>query len=111
VELAVNGSLVRYSLIRGRCVRHVEDIRAGGTLTRFLSEFVQKARRINLGDGMNYQTQMGPLISDAQRKKVIAYVEKAKIEGATVACGGVIPPTRLEERLFLRAHGTDRRGA
>jgi len=34
---------------------------------------------------------MGPLISDAQRKKVIAYIEKAKAEGAQVAGGGKIP--------------------
>jgi betaine-aldehyde dehydrogenase len=34
---------------------------------------------------------MGPLISDEQRKKVMAYVEKAKHEGARLFCGGKIP--------------------
>jgi betaine-aldehyde dehydrogenase len=58
---------------------------------KFINSFVDKAKAIKLGLADNHETQMGPLISDSQRKKIIAYIEKAKIEGAKVLCGGKIP--------------------
>jgi len=45
---------------------------------------------------------MGPLISEAQRKKVIAYVDKAKAEGASLLCGGSVPDgAEFEKRVFF----------
>ena len=58
---------------------------------RFEASFVEKAKRIKLGISDRHETQMGPLITDSQRKKVIAYLEKAKREGAKILCGGNIP--------------------
>jgi betaine-aldehyde dehydrogenase len=58
---------------------------------QFTASFVEKAKAIKLGPADHPETQMGPLISDNQRKRVIAYVEKAKAEGAKVLCGGKIP--------------------
>jgi acyl-CoA reductase-like NAD-dependent aldehyde dehydrogenase len=55
---------------------------------KFIEDFVAKAKRIKLGNGLDYETQMGPLISEAQLKKVIECVEKAKKEGAKLLCGG-----------------------
>jgi betaine-aldehyde dehydrogenase len=57
---------------------------------KFLNDFVEKTKRIKLGDGLSYETQVGPLISQAQRKKVIEYVERTKAQGAKLACGGKI---------------------
>lgn len=57
----------------------------------FVACFVEKTKRIKLGNGMDYEAQMGPLISDAHRKKVMTYAEKAKKEGAKLLCGGKIP--------------------
>lgn len=34
---------------------------------------------------------MGPLVSGAQQKKVLGYIESARGEGATVFCGGGVP--------------------
>jgi betaine-aldehyde dehydrogenase len=57
----------------------------------FVESFIEKAKRIKLGPADSHETQMGPLITDSQRKKVIAYLEKAKREGAKILCGGNIP--------------------
>jgi len=35
---------------------------------------------------------MGPLIRESQRQRVLAYIERAVDQGATVATGGAIPP-------------------
>ena len=54
-----------------------------------LSERVaEQAKGIRLGSGLDPETQMGPLISDAHRERVKRYVESARDEGADVATGG-----------------------
>jgi len=41
-----------------------------------------------LGDGMDPDTQMGPLVSDEQLQRVTSYLESGKGEGATALTGG-----------------------
>ena len=53
----------------------------------FRQQFVEKAKRLKLGNGLDHQTQMGPLMSAQQREKIIAYVEKGKREGARLLEG------------------------
>lgn len=91
-ESAVNGSLCSIFLNQGQMCTGMSRIFVEDDIyDKFLAEFANRAKRIKLGDGLNYETQMGPLISEAQRKKVISYVENAKKEGAKLACGGKIP--------------------
>jgi betaine-aldehyde dehydrogenase len=69
---------------------------------KFISSFVEKAKRIKLGDGANFETQMGPLISEAQRKRVMGFVEIAAREGGKILCGGEIPQDpNLRNGFFL----------
>ncbi|MDD4909115.1 MAG: aldehyde dehydrogenase family protein [Candidatus Omnitrophica bacterium] len=58
---------------------------------KFLDAFVSKAKALKLGDGLDPETQMGPLISKEQRKKVMSFVERAEKQGAHLVCGGKIP--------------------
>jgi acyl-CoA reductase-like NAD-dependent aldehyde dehydrogenase len=91
-EAAVNGSLCSIFLNQGQmCTAMSRIFIENDIYGQFVDVFADKAKRIKLGNGLNYETQMGPLISEAQRKKVINYVEKAKKEGAKLACGGRIP--------------------
>ncbi len=92
LELAVNGSLCSIFLNQGQMCTAMSRIFVEDDIyDAFLGDFIQKTKRIKLGDGIDYETQMGPLISEAQRKNVIVYVEKAKKEGAKLLCGGKIP--------------------
>jgi len=92
LELAVNGSLCSIFLNQGQMCTAMSRIFVDEKIyDKFINDFVEKAKRIRLGNGSDFQTQMGPLISEAQRKKVADYVEKAKKEGAKVLCGGRIP--------------------
>ncbi len=91
LELAVNGSLCSIFLNQGQMCTAMSRIFVEDDIyDAFVSDFVQKAKRIKLGDGLDYETQMGPLISDAQRKNVIASVDTAKKEGAKLLCGGKV---------------------
>ena len=54
----------------------------------FVARFTRAAGRLQLGDGMKPGTQMGPLVSEAQYKKVLQYITIGRKEGATVLHGG-----------------------
>ena len=54
----------------------------------FVAELVDAFGKINVGDPMNPETQMGSQINAGQVKKILSYVERAKADGATIACGG-----------------------
>ncbi len=58
---------------------------------RFVQRLVERTRAIRIGDPLDEATQMGPLVSAAQREKVLSYIEKGKAEGASLACGGGVP--------------------
>jgi len=49
---------------------------------------VERTRRLKLGDGLDPQTDVGPVVSDTQLKRVHEYVEIGKKEGARVLVGG-----------------------
>ncbi|MEW6442482.1 MAG: aldehyde dehydrogenase family protein [bacterium] len=57
----------------------------------FVEKLVGKVRKIKVGDPMDPQTTMGPLISAEQRARVERYIEAGMREGAVLACGGVRP--------------------
>lgn len=58
---------------------------------RFVESLVDLVRTIRLGNPLDDQTEMGPLVSLAHRQRVLAYIEIGKQEGATLLCGGDIP--------------------
>ncbi|MER3456841.1 MAG: aldehyde dehydrogenase [candidate division GAL15 bacterium] len=49
---------------------------------------VDRARRLRLGHGLDPQTDMGPLVSEAQLERVQRYVRIGREEGAVVLVGG-----------------------
>jgi aldehyde dehydrogenase (NAD+)/betaine-aldehyde dehydrogenase len=54
----------------------------------FVSQFVEKARALKVGDPLDPDTQMGSLISTEHRDKVHRFVETGREEGAEVVTGG-----------------------
>jgi len=92
IETAVNSSLCSAFLNQGQMCTAMSRIFVQEKIyDQFIASFVSKAKAIKLGLSDNHETQMGPLVTDSQRKKIIAYLEKAKTEGARILCGGKIP--------------------
>src|SRR6185503_4420228 len=58
----------------------------------FLSALVDRVRELKLGDGRKAGTDVGPLISEAARKKVERYIDIGQETGADLLCGGRRPP-------------------
>ena len=57
----------------------------------FVDEVVRRAERIRLGGPFDEEAETGPLISEAHREKVEAYVAAGLAEGAELRCGGRRP--------------------
>jgi betaine-aldehyde dehydrogenase len=55
---------------------------------RFSRAIVDAFEKVRVGDPLDDATEMGPLVTDAHRKRVIEYVDSGKSEGATLATGG-----------------------
>ena len=59
-----------------------------GIYEKFLSEFVDQANKMKIGDPLDPSTTVGATICKEHADKVLGYVESAVQEGAKVACGG-----------------------
>lgn len=57
----------------------------------FVAAFVREARRLRVGHGLG-RAEIGPLVSEAARAKVMRLVDDARARGAVAAAGGRIPP-------------------
>ncbi|MGH8981355.1 MAG: aldehyde dehydrogenase family protein, partial [Acidimicrobiales bacterium] len=57
----------------------------------WVDRFVSKMAELRVGDPMDQATDVGPLVSESQRKEISSQVDDARDKGATVACGGAAP--------------------
>lgn len=57
----------------------------------FVEKLVAKTTAIRIGDPFDPATQMGPVISERQRSRVLDYVAIGQQEGARLVAGGRIP--------------------
>ena len=74
-----------------------------GVKESLVRKVVEGADAMKLGDGLDAETAMGPLVADSQRKRVAGYVEIGRGEGARVVAGGVPPPEEeLKSGYFYR---------
>src|SRR5581483_8359976 len=55
---------------------------------RFVRAFSERAAQLKLGNGLDKKTQVGPVVSEAQQKRVLGYIEIGKKEGAKLILGG-----------------------
>lgn len=53
-----------------------------------IAKVVARANSIKQGDPTAAETEMGPVANEPQYHKVLGFLEGAKAEGATIACGG-----------------------
>ena len=72
----------------------------------FVQKFVERARRIAIGDPLDEKTIIGPMISASHLEKVRRYIEMGPKEGATLMCGGLESPSvegSLKKGNFVQA--------
>ena len=54
---------------------------------RFVARLVERANAMTIGRGLD-DADMGAIVSEAQLRKILGFVERAQAQGARIACGG-----------------------
>jgi acyl-CoA reductase-like NAD-dependent aldehyde dehydrogenase len=92
VDQAVSGALFAAFIATGQtCVQGARLLVAREIYPAFVDALVARTRDLRLGDPLDLRTQVGPLVSEAQRAKSADAVDLARRQGATVLCGGRAP--------------------
>jgi betaine-aldehyde dehydrogenase len=74
-----------------------------GIHDRFVAELAARADRIRVGNGLDPESETGPLVSEAQRAKVERHIADALSAGAVLRAGGHRPTDpELRDGFFLR---------
>ena len=93
LDAAANGLLAGIFAASGQtCVAGSRGYVQRGIADDIVSRVTDRAEELVLGDPSDPATEMGPAASDAQRDRILAMIDQARSEGATVAAGGVVDP-------------------
>ena len=89
IELAVDGAIWGgFGTSGQRCTAASRVAVHKKVYKEFVDKFVARTKALKVGDGLDPATDMGPVVSEAQLKTVMEYVEIGKSEGAKLAAGG-----------------------
>jgi aminomuconate-semialdehyde/2-hydroxymuconate-6-semialdehyde dehydrogenase len=55
---------------------------------KFVDDFVTRTKKLNVGDPLAADTDLGAVVSQTHQEKILSYIELAKKEGGTILCGG-----------------------
>jgi acyl-CoA reductase-like NAD-dependent aldehyde dehydrogenase len=73
------------------CIAGTRIVVQESIYAEFVEHLVDQAERIRIGDPNLPNTQLGPVISERARQRILNYVDIGRTEGATVATGGYAP--------------------
>jgi len=89
IDNAVSGALLGNFYTQGQiCTNGTRVFVHESIRDLFLERLLERAARLRIGDPMNPETQVGPLISADHLEDVMGYIEKGREEGAKVVLGG-----------------------
>jgi malonate-semialdehyde dehydrogenase (acetylating)/methylmalonate-semialdehyde dehydrogenase len=77
-----------YGCTGQRCLSGAILAPVGDVADELIEKFAAAAKAMKVGDGLNEQTAMGPVISEAHRQRVLGYIEKGIAEGAKLILDG-----------------------
>ena len=61
-------------------------------MDEFMNAFLKSVGALRVGDPLDPETQIGPMVSSGQRDVVEGFLNEAKADGRGIACGGDQPP-------------------
>jgi len=89
MDAAIDGALWATFFHQGQvCESGTRLIVPSSIHDEFVEQLVARARTLKLGDTMDYDTDLGPLVSAQQLETVANYVRIGREEGAEVVLGG-----------------------
>jgi aldehyde dehydrogenase (NAD+) len=89
LDLAIEGSIWgAFGTSGQRCTAASRLVVQKKVLKEFTERFVSRAEALRLGDGLQPETEMGPVINETQLKQIHRYTKLGVKEGARLLTGG-----------------------
>lgn len=92
LALAVDGALFGTFFHAGQvCESGTRCFVPASIYDEFMARMLERVKRMKIGDPLDFETTMGPVVSLAQYRTVMGYIEIGLQEGARLLCGGRRP--------------------
>jgi aldehyde dehydrogenase (NAD+) len=89
IDLAVDGAIWGgFGTAGQRCTAASRAIVHKKVLREFTDKFVERARRLKVGNGLEAGIEVGPVVNETQLKRVQEYIRIGGDEGAKLLAGG-----------------------
>jgi aldehyde dehydrogenase (NAD+) len=89
LDLAVEGAIWGgFGTTGQRCTAASRIVVHKRVYQKFIEKFKKVASRLKVGDGLQKETDVGPVINGSQFNKILKYIEIGKKEGAKLILGG-----------------------
>jgi alpha-ketoglutaric semialdehyde dehydrogenase len=104
LELAVDGIVwSAFGTSGQRCTAASRVIAGAGVYESLQTQLVARAEKLRLGNGLDEDTEVGPVINKSALEKIHSYTEIGKDEGAKLLTGGeVATENGLDKGFFYR---------
>ena len=112
MEAALGGTLSAIFMNQGQmCTAGSRLLVEDKIYEEFVEKLVGRAKNLKIGPADHFETEFGPLVNNDHRKTVMQFIEKGKLEGAKIACGGNIPDINakgayLEPTIFVNVRNS-----
>jgi aldehyde dehydrogenase (NAD+) len=92
IETAVDGSLFAFLTHCGQgCESGTRLLLPNSIHDKFVARMIERVKTLRFGDPLDYDTDLGPVMSAEQRDRILCYIRTGIAEGATLAYGGGVP--------------------
>src|SRR4051812_42397723 len=82
------------------CIAQTRILAPRSRYDEVVDALASKVGAMKVGNALDAETQIGPLVAERQRTRVLGYIEKGKSEGARVVTGGG-RPSSLDKGWFV----------
>src|ERR671923_7810 len=89
VEMAADAAVsAGYGSAGERCMAVSQIVAVGDVADRLVDAIRERLPKVKVGDGMDPESEMGPLVTREHRDRVASYIDKGREQGATVVADG-----------------------
>jgi malonate-semialdehyde dehydrogenase (acetylating) / methylmalonate-semialdehyde dehydrogenase len=89
IDMAADAAVsAGYGSAGERCMAVSLLVAVGGAADELVEAIVERLPKVKVGDGLDPESEMGPLVTREHRDKVASYIDKGREEGAKVVADG-----------------------
>ena len=89
IEKAVDGLIgAAYGSAGERCMAISVAVLVGDVADRIMPLLAKRARELRIGDGRDEASEMGPIVTEAARQRIVGYINAGVEEGASLLVDG-----------------------